>query len=411
MQAICRESFLQPSRRRMLGISWKLLLLCGAVVLAGCGRANEYVPPPPPKVFVDHPIYRSVADELTFTGNTRAIDAVSVRARVNGYLKSIEFVDGAHVEKGQLLFLIEPEPFETALNSAKASLDKALASEAFAKAELERTKPLVARGALSQQELDSKQADLAVARADVNSARAAVEQAELNLSYTRVLAPISGRVGRHLVDEGNLVQMQATLLTTVEAFQPIHAYFSVSEQDLLQLRESGHVNVSTTGNGVLPEVFLALSNEQGFPHAGKLDFADLGVDPATGTQLRRAVFPNRDEAILPGMFVRLRLPVGSPQQRLLIDERAIAADQQGEYVLVVGKDNIVERRSVELGRRIDGMRVVYKGLKQTEAIVVNGLQRARPGAPVDPQPTKSPTAGQTAGSQPAVEMAAAGEAE
>ena len=366
------------------------------VLAAGCGRTNQYVPPPPPDVFVAKPVMRPVTEELEYTGITRATESVVVRARISGYLKSIEFQDGAEVKQGQLLFLIEPEPFETALASAEASLEKALASEAFAKAEVGRTEPLVRRGALSQQELDSKVADARVASAEVAAARAAVDQAKLNLEYTRVIAPISGRASRNLVDVGNLVQTGETELTTIQAFKPIYAYFNVSERDMLRLRDSGHVNVSTEADAELPPVQLALANEQGYPHDGRLDFEEVGVNPDTGTQMRRAVFDNEDRTILPGMFVRLRLPVGGPQERMLIDERAIAADQEGEYVLVVGPDNIIERRSIQLGMRIDGMRVVNQGLKETETVVVNGLQRARPGAPVNPKPAPTPQGQPTA---------------
>ncbi len=369
--------------------------LLAALLLVGCGRTNQYVPPPPPDVFVAKPVIRPVVEELEFTGITRATESVVVRARISGYLKSVEFQDGAEVEKDQLLFLIEPEPFETALASANANLEKALASEAFAKAEVGRTEPLVRRGALSQQELDSKIADARVASAEVAAARAAVDQAKLNLQYTRVTAPISGRVGRRMVDVGNLVQTGETELTTIQAYKPIYAYFSVSERDMLRLRESGLINVSTAADAKLPPVQLALANETGYPHEGHLDFEEVGINPDTGTQVRRAVFQNTDRTIVPGMFVRIRLPIGGPQPRMLIDERAVAADQEGEYVLVVGPENIIERRSVQLGTRFDGMRVVEKGLDENEVVVVNGLQRARPGAPVNPKPAPNTAADAT----------------
>lgn len=407
--------FYQPSMPRLHRTgrrsSPSVLFACLAslvLAVAGCGKTNQYVPPPPPTVFVAKPVIRPVVEDLEFTGITRAQESVTVRARISGYLKSIEFQDGAEVKKDQLLFLIEPEPFETALASAEASLQKALASEAFAKAEVARTEPLVRRGALSQQELDSKIADHRVASAEVAAARAAVDQAKLNLEYTRVTAPISGRAGRHLVDVGNLVQSGETELTTIQSYKPIYAYFSVSEREMLRLRDSGVVSVSTDSSKQ-PIVELALANETGFPHVGRLDFEEVGINPDTGTQMRRAIFDNEDRTIVPGMFVRLRLPIGEPQPRLLVDERAIAADQEGEYVLVVGPDNIVERRAVKLGSRIDGMRIVIQGLTENETVIVNGLQRARPGAPVETKPAPS-VAGQTTAEaeQPEAAESAAG---
>jgi RND family efflux transporter MFP subunit len=361
------------------GLAVALLFVAGS----GCTRTNQYVAPPPPEVAVAQPVTEEVTDYMEFTGTTRAIAMVDLRSRVSGYLQSIEFEDGAYVKEGQLLFVIEPEPFEVALASDKAKLRKAQAALKLAEAEVERTRPLVKRGALAVAELDVKIADRDSAAAEVAMAEAAVAQAELNLRYTRITAPISGRIGRHRVDVGNLVEMQTTMLTTIESIEPIHVYFSVSENDVLRFVEQ------QTSAGLKPgaetPIYIGLSERGGFPFEARLDYTELGVDPETGTQQRRGVFPNEDHSLLPGLFVRVRIPLGPPAPQLMVEERAIGADQRGTYVLVVDDKNIVERRSVELGVAHNGNRVVKQGLSAGEWIVVNGLQRARPGAPVNPQ--------------------------
>lgn len=360
---------------------------CAAFVV-GCSKpATVAVVMPPPTVEVARPLSDEVNDYLEFTGTTRATATVSLRARVNGYLQAINFKDGAEVKKGDVLFVIEPAPYETALASAKASKQKAEASLALAMADLERTIPLVKRGALSEAELDSKNAAKATAEADVASAEANVTQAELNLSYTKLVAPISGRISRRQVDVGNLVQAETTILTTIESNAEIYAYFNVSESDVLRLMDLGRTESATSPNIAksAQEVLLSLSSGGDFSYVGTLDFSELGVDPGTGTQQRRAVFPNADRSLVPGLFVRLRLRVGEAKESLLVAERAIARDQRGEYLLVVNEKNIVEYRPVHVGIAVGTMRVVNDGIKPEDWIVVNGLQRARPGAPVDPQ--------------------------
>ena len=354
------------------------------IAAVGCSQPNVYQPPPPPEVSVAKPVTKEVKDYLEFTGTTRATDIVELRARVGGYLQSIHFEDGATVEKDELLFVIEPEPFEVALASAKANLQKAKASRELAMSTLQRTEPLVKSQALSKEDLDVAKANVDTADADVAAAEAAVRKAELDLSYTKVHAPISGRIGRHLVDVGNLIVPQSNILTTIESYEPIFAYFTVSENDVLELIER-RARTSASGTTEQPsELMLGLSDQGDFPYRGKVDFVELGVDASTGTQLRRGIFNNEDGRLVPGLFVRIRLPLGDPEPRLLIDERAIAADQRGEYVLVVNSKNVVEYRPVGLGMRVEGMRVVEEGVKDGEWVVVNGLQRARPGAPVSP---------------------------
>jgi RND family efflux transporter MFP subunit len=363
------------------------LSLVAMVAAFGCSRANEYVPPPPSAVTVAQPVEREIVHQLEFTGTTRSIEAVDVRARVTGYLQRIAFQDGAEVKAGDLLFVIEPAPFEAALDSAKAALQKAEASLVLAQADLARTEPLVNRGALTAQELDVKRADVATAQADVASAKAALRQAELDLAYTQVKSPIDGRVSRHMVDVGNLVQPGETVLTRVESYDPIHVYFSVSESDVTEFLRSNSQQDQQSLRDNPPALFMGLSGEDGFPHEGKLDFTELGVDPQTGTQMRRGEFPNPDQKLVPGLFARVRLPIGSPEPALMIPDRAIGTDQRGEYVLVVNEKKTVEYRLVKLGMRVAGMRVVTDGLQADEWIVINGLQRARPGSVVDPEQT------------------------
>lgn len=357
------------------------------VAMAGCGQRNQYVAPPPPQVTVAQPVVRDVVDYLEFTGTTRATDVVDIRARVNGYLKKIAFSDGAMVNEGDLLFLIEPEPFEVALTSAKAKLQKAEALYSLAVAELKRTEPLVTQGALSQQELDLKKADLATAKAGVGEAKSAIRHAELNLAYTRVLAPIKGRISRHMVDVGNLVQAEETVLTRLESYQPIHAYFTVSESEMVRLMDLAKQKKLSKEDLKAKQIQLGLTGEAGFPHPGQLDFSESGIEPGTGTQMRRGIFANEDQSLVPGMFVRVRLQVGDAAPRLLVSERALGGDQRGAYLLVVNEkdQNKVEQRQVKFGVAIDGMRVIESGIKAGDWVIVNGLQRARPGAPVTPQ--------------------------
>jgi RND family efflux transporter MFP subunit len=356
------------------------------VALAGCGEQNQFIAPPPPEVTVAKPASEEVVEYLEFTGSTRAVEAIRIRARVMGYLKSIEFKDGANVNAGDLLFVIEQEPFEAALASAKANLQKAEAALKLADADIKRTLPLVERKAVTEAELDVKEASRATAEAEVAAAKAAIRTAELNLGYTEVRAPISGRIGRHMVDVGNLIQGEMTQLATLESFDPIHVYFSVSEGDVLRLMELYRDGKIHSLKDNPPPLFLALGNETEYRQEGKLEFADFGVDPATGTQMRRGVFPNADGQLVPGLFVRLRMPLGTPEPQLMVNERAVNADQRGEYVLVVNDKNIVEHRTVKLGTLVDGKYVIKEGVKPDDWIVVNGLQRARPGSEVKPAP-------------------------
>lgn len=369
-------------RTHIQATSW-LLLCCGA--LAGCGAQNEYQPPPTPQVTVAQPLSRPVQEYFITTGQTQARNIVELRARVDGYLKEINFEDGDLVEENQLLFVIDKEPYENAVLAAQAALDKAKSQLALADQQLARARNLAQEQATAISNLDVRVAEQAFAAADVDAAEAALAEAELNRDYTEIRAPFAGRIGRHLVDEGNLVQSEVTLLATIESVDPMHAYFALSESDLLRFRElqsSGAMRHDDTG--AVP-IELALGDRGEFEFRGELDFREFGIQTSTGTTMYRARFDNPDGALIPGMFVRVRMEIGEPHPLLLVEERALAADQRGEYVTIVNGDNVVEHRIVDLGVRQGDLRAIRNGLMPDDWVVVNGLQRARPGVEVDPQ--------------------------
>ncbi|MEM9351585.1 MAG: efflux RND transporter periplasmic adaptor subunit [Planctomycetota bacterium] len=376
------------------------------------------------------PIAKPVAEVLEWTGNTSPVEQVDVRARVEGFLESIEFREGEDVEEGELLFVIDPRPFQATLNGARASQALAEATLEDSRAGVERAKANVinaesqyrravqAGPAISPAEVDelraerdsananyqAAEASVESAKAQILAAKAAVEQAELDLDYTQVKAPISGRVGRRMVDVGNLVgSSEPTLLTQIVKYEPIYAYFSMSEAELLQWiehsRQNGNEsNPSEEATGDKP-MWLGLANEDGYPHEGRYDFADLTVDQDTGTFMVRAVFDNPNRNIPPGAFARLQVSLDETPA-LLVPQVAVSRDQSGPYLLTVNSKNIVERRNVELGRVLDNMQVVVSGLFEDDRVIVNGVQRARPSSPVTPQTqdaSGNPAAGQPSG--------------
>lgn len=359
-----------------------LLIIVGSV---GCEPRNAFVPPPPPEVTVAQPLTSTVAETIDFTGTTEARQVVQLRARVTGYLHRLAFEDGAHVKEGDLLFVIEPAPFEADVDAAKATLQKAVAQEQLAQANLNRALELQKSRAIAKQDVESNTAELATAAANVKAAEAALRKATLDLNYTEIRAPISGRIGRHLVDIGNLVTKEQTELAVIENIDPIFVYFDVSEAVYLRyaaLVREGKVPDPTATPLVLK---AALQNEKGFPHLGSLDYTDLGIDPSSGTIRRRGVFPNSDGLLLSGLFVRIRTEIGDPTPKLLIEERAIGSDQRGSFVLVVDEKNKVEYRPVKLGLQTDSLRVIEEGIESGDWVIVNGMQRALPGSQVRPQ--------------------------
>ena len=370
---------------------FKIAGLALLIALAGCEEQNTYVEPPPPKVTVATPAIKEVTDFLETTGTIVASAEVEIRARVAGVLKSMHFVPGTPVNAGDILFVIEPQEYEAELQAAEAELASAEAREVETTKTLERSKTLQDRGHVSQAKLDEAEANARAAKAEVLRQKARVEQAQINLGYTEVAAPISGRVGRNLVDIGNLVgENEPTNLTTVTSYDPIFVYFNLNERDLLRvtpiLRERVKNLKIESGSSVaarakLP-VLLALADEEEFPREGLLDFAESGLDAGTGTLQVRAVFQNPETPpeLYPGLFARVRLPISTRADMPLVLDRAIGADQSGRFVLVVNQENVVEKRNIELGQLIDGLRVIEDGIRAEDRVVVNGIQRARPGA-------------------------------
>jgi len=340
---------------------------------------------PPPTVTTSQPVERAVIDYDEYTGRTAAVEEVEVRARVSGYLNKVNFKEGSEVQKGDLLFVIDPRPFQTVLDAAMGQVAQWDAKRARAEADVARTQRLLPRGAASQKDLDTAMADLNEARAAIQSGQAAVNRAILDLEFTKVTAPISGRISRTFITEGNLVNADATELTTIVSLQPMYAYFDVDERSMLRYQQLARASNQTKAKGRVP-VSLTLANETLEPQQGVLDFVDNRVDPTTGTIRTRGVFPNTNRLLTPGLFVRVLIPGSDTYQALLVSDRAISTDQGQKHVWVVNEQNVVEYRQVSVGAlQNDGLRVVNTGVKSGEWIVVNGLQRVRPGVTVAPQ--------------------------
>jgi RND family efflux transporter MFP subunit len=362
------------------------------LVLAGCGGKNVYQPPPPPAVTVSRPVVQSVTDYLDLTGNTQAIYTVQLRARVEGYLEKILFNDGDPVKKGQLLFVIQQNTYQARLQQATANIMAQQATLQHAEIEYARYSSLVKQRAASQTDVDQWRYQRDSAQAGVLSAQAARDLARLDLDYTRVTAPFDGRMDRHLVDAGNLVGAgQSTLLAAINQIDPIYVYFTVNERDLLHMMGHTRTSLSETQSKNVP-VYAGLVTETGYPHEGRLDFAAISVSPTTGTLLLRGILPNPDGRIIPGLYARVRIPFATERSALLVPDAALGFDQQGEYVLVVGDHDVVQRRGVTPGAQIEGFCVIEKGLRSTDRVVIEGLLRAVPGRPVTPElrPVRGP---------------------
>ena len=347
-------------------------------VLAACNK-----PSPPaattPEVTVASVVVRDVADEDEFTGHFESVNAVEIRSRVAGYLQRVAFTEGATVRRGDVLFVIDPRPYEADVARAEAELERARTRKQLAEMELERARRLVSTQAISREELDARTSGSAEGDATIRAAEAALRIARLNLEWTVVRAPITGRVSRAEVTTGNLVQAgpaAPTLLTTIVSLDPIYVYFDSDEQAYLKYIRAGGARPSGR------PVDVALANETGFPHEGRLDFIDNRVDPTAGTIRLRAVLPNPANVFAPGLFARVRVTSGDRKPAALIQDQSVGTDQDRKFVLVLKPDSTVEYRPVTLGRMVAGLRTVQSGLKPGEQVVINGLMRVRPGMKV-----------------------------
>ena len=378
-----------------IGADLRLGGIVFALLLAGC-ESNVYVEPPPPKVTTARPLMQDVTDYLEFTGTLDASEQAEVVARVSGVLQSMHFEPGSAVTEGDLLFVIEPEEYQADLQAAQAELAAGESNYDRANIEYGRAQKLFKQKAGAESDVVKWRVEREIASAEMLRAQAKIARAELNLGYTQVTSPFTGRVGRNLVDIGNLVgEGEATVLTEVTLYDPIFVYFNLNERDLLRVMKA--IRENAEAKGLNPEdmdddeieipLFLGLANEQGYPHEGRYDYADSAVDPETGTLQLRGTFENsqRPPRLLPGLFVRIRMPEGERPDMPLVSERAIGNDQRGIYLMVVNAENLVERRSVKTGQRIDGLIVIEDGLQKDDRVVVKGVQRARPGRKVDPE--------------------------
>jgi RND family efflux transporter MFP subunit len=364
-----------------------------ALALAGCGEKAQSQAAAPPPVTVAQPVKRTVTDWDEFTGRFEAIEEVQVRARVGGFVNSVEFKDGAIVHAGDLLYIIDPRPFEAVALQAQGQLDDARAKAELAKRELDRGLTLVQTSAVSEQVVDQRRQALQAAHAAETQAEGALKAAHLNVEFAHVLAPITGRVSRHLVTPGNLVQgadSGATLLTSIVSLDPIYIYFDVDEATYLKNNKLWFEGKRPSSRDTPNPVRVALTGETKPSHEGHMDFIDNRLDVSTGTLRSRAVIPNHDLSILPGQFGRVRLIGSSPYEALLLPDTAIATDQSRKIVFVVKDDDTVEARAVELGPLNQGLRVIRTGLKPGDRVIIDGIQRARVGAKVTPKMVQAP---------------------
>jgi RND family efflux transporter MFP subunit len=372
-----------------------LIVLGVCVALAGCASPPPAAPAPPPPVSVSRPVERDVTDHADFTARTAAVDSVEVRARVGGYLDKVNFREGALVKAGDVLFEIDPRPYRAALNQAEGNLESLEARVGRLNEDLARAKRLLNSRAIGREEYDKIAGDRGEAVASRAALKAAVERARLDLGYTRVTAPVSGRVSRYVVTVGNLIQAGdqggGTLLTTLVSVDPMYAYFDVDEYTALRVRQLIREGKSDSPrDGGFP-VSLGLANEEGHPHAGTVNFVDNQVNPRTGTIRLRGVFPNKDQVLLAGLFGRVRVPVGRPHKALLVSDRAVDNDQGQKILYVLNATDEVVSRPVRLGALHDGLREVTEGLKPGERVIVSGLQQVRPGVTVEPTLVDMPT--------------------
>jgi RND family efflux transporter MFP subunit len=364
----------------MRGILLSLLLFV-AQALVGCdGKPAASQVPPPPSVTVARPLQKVIDEWDEFTGRFTAVETVEVRARVSGVIDSVHFKEGQIVKQGDLLFVIDPRPYRIAVEQAKADVERAAAKLEIAKLDVQRAAPLVRSQAVTEREFDTRRSTERDAAAQVASFEAALKQAELNLEWSEVRAPISGRISDKRVDAGNLIS-DATLLTVVVSIDPIHFVFDGSETDFLHYLRLAAAGTRPSSRDVQNPVSVRLADETEYKHQGRMNFVDNTLNPKTGTIRGRAVFDNKDGLLTPGFFGRLRL-FGGQHEALLVPDNAVVSDQSRKIIFTVAEDGTVGTKLVELGPLVDGLRVIRSGLAPTDRIVIDGVQRARPGQKV-----------------------------
>jgi membrane fusion protein, multidrug efflux system len=363
-----------------------LVPLITVAVLTACSPPKAPAPAPP-KVTVAQPQVATVTNWDEYPGHLEAVESVEIRPRVSGYIESIPFEDGAEVKAGDLLFVIDPRIYEADLARARAERQRAETRVALASNDLQRAESLHSTKAISDEEYDTRNQAAREAEATLAAAQATETAARINLDYTRIKAPIGGRIGRRLVTAGNLVQgggmVPGTLLATLVSLNPIYCYFDADEPAFLRYRKQGGGSVGAKQSGDSLACDLALVNEEDFSHKGRVDFFDNQVDAKTGTIRMRSVFTNPDRALVPGMFARVRVLAGPPAEALLVPAVALGSDQGNKFVLVVNKDSVAEARPVKAGRQHGALRAVTEGLTTEDRVVVNGLMMARPGSKVE----------------------------
>jgi membrane fusion protein, multidrug efflux system len=382
--AACRVTPGRP--RRAAGFA----AACAAfLTLTACEEKNAYVPPPPPKVIAEQPLKQPVTRYIELTGNTQAFNQVDLEARAQGSLDEIKYKDGALEKKGTVLFVIQQNSYQAQLDQAKASVVSAKAELKKAQAEFERQAEMIAKDVSTPANYDKALAQRDSDQGTLQQALANTVIAQINLGYTTVTAPFDGIVTRHLVDVGALVGYAGpTKLATIVQVAPIYVYFNVSETEVLRIKEGLAKQGKTVRD--IPEipVEIGLQTEDGYPHAGRVDYIAPGIDPATGTLEVRAIFDNKDLSLMPGLFARVRIPVQKLDNALLVADTAIGTSQIGKYLLVVGKNNTVEQRPVQIGQLVGQLRVIASGVSADDWIVTSGTQRAIPGNKVDPDRQK-----------------------
>jgi membrane fusion protein, multidrug efflux system len=361
--------------------------------IAACKKENAYVPPPPPQVGVAKPAQKPVTPYLELTGSMSAFNQVDLVARVQGFLQEINYKDGADAKRGDTLFIIEPAPYQSKLQQAKAQLAATQASLVQSTAEYNREAQLGRSDFASQSAVDQARAKRDADQANLTNLQAGVTLAAINLGYTRVTAPFDGVVTAHAASVGQLVGVTSpTQLATIVQLDPIYVTFNISEQDVLRIRDAMIKRGARLDDLSVVPIEVGLMTEEGYPYKGKLDYAAPNVDASTGTLMVRGILPNPEESLLPGFFARIRVPLQlEPSNALLVPDTALGADQAGRYVLVVNKDNVVEQRKVEPGQLDGTLRVITSGLTPDDQVVVSGLQRAVAGSKVAPQVTQIAT--------------------